>query len=398
MKAFIEVKWVGGDYSGVEFPPAPTRLLQAIVASSLDKHIDLLHHLETKLPVIYATGEYAEINFGTYVINNDENLEHVNASRQKKHVMRRADDLRVVYEYDLDAALFPACCAAASKIMALGRAGDFVIVRAFDKVDVAGLDRFEPRVSGSVELNVPVAGFIESVFARYKDRTPLRLTSLRYAKNPSSGRDYALFELTEPVAKEFSSHVVSWFRHAGMLRLPDLSGHGDHDRRLSIVPVVTLDYRDDMIRRVIVTAPNSAAARTATAKLAGLHLTAEDGSDRGYLIPADSNAVFSDYLSASKRWATVTPIVGPYDNGKPMKRLRNFAKMFEQAELPVPSCINFIPGGRADRFFVSKHHEHLPRFFAEVEFDEPVAGIVAVGAGRYSGLGIFANLSRSAAT
>jgi hypothetical protein len=395
MKAFIEVKWAGGGYSGVEFPPAPTRLLQAIVASSVNKYIDLLLHLETKLPVIYASREYSEITFGTYVINNDERLEHINASRQKRHTMRRADDLRCVYEYDIDDGLFLAFSAAASRIMVLGRAGDFVIARACDKANLAGLDRFEARSAGSIELNAPHTGFIDSVFERYENRTPLKLRSIRYAKNPTSARDYALFELTEPVAKEFSSHVVSWIRHAGMVRLPDLSGHGDHDRRLGIVPVVTLDYRDHMIRRVIVTAPDSAAARNATAKLAGLNLTAEDGADKGYLVPADSNAVFSDYLSPSTRWTTVTPIVGAYDNGKIRKRLRNFARMFEQAELPVPSRINFMPG-RADRFFVSKHHEHLPCFFAEVEFAEPAAGIVAVGAGRYAGLGIFANVRRAA--
>lgn len=395
MKAFVEVKWVSGEYSGVEFPPAPTRLLQAIVASSVDKYIDLLVYLETTLPVIYASREYAEFSFGTYVINNDEHLEHINASRQKRHIMRRGDDLRAVYEYDIDDALFPAFCVAASRIMVLGRAGDFVIARPCDEVNLDGLDRFEPRSAGSIELNAPQAGFIDSVFERYKNRTPLKLRSIRYARNPTSARDCALFELTEPVAKEFSSHVVSWVRHAGMVRLPDLSGHGDHDRRLGIVPVATLDYRDHMIRRVIVTAPDAAAARSATAKLAGLHLTAADGSDKGYLVPADSDAVFSDYLSPSTRWTTVTPIVGVYDNGKIQKRLRNFARMFVQAELPVPSCINFMPG-RADRFFVSKHHEHLPCFFAEVEFAAPTTGVVAVGAGRYAGLGIFANVRRAA--
>jgi CRISPR-associated protein Csb2 len=395
MKTFIEVKWVAGEYSGVEFPPAPTRLLQAIVASSVDKYIDLLVHLETKLPVIYASREYSEFAFGTYVINNDERLEHINASRQKRHIMRRADDLRAIYEYDIDDGLLSAFCAAASRIMVLGRAGDFVIARASTKANVAGLDRFEPRAAGLVELNAPQAGFIDSVFQRYENRTALKLRSIRYAKNPSSARDCALFELTEPAAKEFSSHVVSWIRHSGMARLPDLSGHGDHDRRLGIVPVVTLDYRDHMIRRVIVTAPDAAAARNATARLAGLRLTSADGSDKGYLMPADSDAVFSDYLSPATHWRTVTPIVAPYDNGKIQKRMRNFARMFEQAGLPVPQRVTSL-SGNPKQFFVGKHHEHLPRYFAEIEFAEPISGVVFAGAGRYAGLGIFASLSRSA--
>jgi CRISPR-associated protein Csb2 len=201
MKAFIEVNWVSGEYGGVEFPPAPTRLLQAIVASSVDKHIDLLRHLETKLPVIYATKEYAQVNFSTYVINNDEKFQHNNAATQKKHVQRRAEGLRVVYEYDLAESLFPSFCGAASEIMVLGRTGDFVIARGSVTANVDGLDRFEERVTGSVELNAPVAGFIDSVFARYNNRKALKLRACRYSKNPGSARDYALFELTEPVAE-----------------------------------------------------------------------------------------------------------------------------------------------------------------------------------------------------
>jgi hypothetical protein len=65
-----------------------------------------------------------------------------------------------------------------------------------------------------------------------------------------------------------------------------------------------------MIRRVIVTAPEAATGRTVTAKLAGLHLIGEGGVSKGHIVPADSNAVFSDYLSESKKWVTVTPIFG----------------------------------------------------------------------------------------
>jgi hypothetical protein len=45
-----------------------------------------------------------------------------------------------------------------------------------------------------------------------------------------------------------------------------------------------------------------------------------------------------------------------------------------------------------------KHgHHKLPRVGLVVEFAEPVAGPVSLGSGRYTGLGIFANLSRQSA-
>jgi CRISPR-associated protein Csb2 len=232
------------------------------------------------------------------------------------------------------------------------------------------------------------------VFRRFRNSTALRLTTSRYAKNAGSARSNILFELTEPVRREYSSHLVSWIRHAAMKRLPDISGHGDHERRLVVTPITTLDYNSGMIRRIVVTAPDDATGRTAMAKMAGLHLTAEDGTSRGYLSPTDSDSVFSNYLSSSRRWMTVTPILGRFDNGDTRQRARNFRTMFEQAGLPIPISYAEIP--RHDKVFVGKEHgnDKLPRMHIAVEFKEPVSGVVAVGAGRYTGLGIFANLGQ----
>src|SRR5258708_26066016 len=307
MKAHIDVRFVGGEYGGVEFPPAPSRLLQAMIAATGDGYIDLLRHLETQTPVIFASSEFARLDFATYVINNEESVAQNNASKQKK-IVQRIGDLRVVYEYNVAPELFRVLCEAVKQIQALGRTGDWVLAIASENADASGLDKFEPRENGSLDLNMPVAGFVDSVFARYQHGTALRLTSVRYAKNAGSPRCNELFELTEPVPLEHASLLVSWIRHAEMKRLPAISGHGDHDSRLVITPVPTLDFRDNMIRRVIVTAPDAATGRTVTVKLAGLHLIMEGGVSKGHIVPADSNAVFSDYLSESKKWITVTPI------------------------------------------------------------------------------------------
>src|SRR6266566_4079429 len=397
MKAYIDVRFVAGEYGGVEFPPAPSRLLQAVIAATSDCYISLLRHLETQTPVIYASLDFAHVDFATYVINNDDSLEHANAGVKKKIVLRRSDNLRVVYEYNVAPELFPILCEAVKQIQALGRAGDWVLATAVENVDVTTLDKFEPRENGSLSLNMPVSGFVDSVFGKFNNGTALKLTSVRYAKNAGSPHSNELFDLTDPVPLEHASHVVSWIRHSAMKRLPAISGHGDHDSRVTITPIPTLDFMDNMIRRVIVTAPDAVTGRMVTAKLAGLHLKAEGDVSKGHLVPADSDAVFSDYLSESKKWVTVTPILGAFDNGNLKQRSRNFARMFKQAGLPVPERINTIP--RRDRFFVSKSHGHdkLPRFHMAVEFDKPVSGIVATGAGRYSGLGIFANISRFAA-
>jgi CRISPR-associated protein Csb2 len=67
--------------------------------------------------------------------------------------------------------------------------------------------------------------------------------------------------------------------------------------------------------------------------------------------------------------------------------------MFINAGLPMPVSVCEVKQ-RTDDFKVSAQHGHdrLPRVNLVVEFAEPVAGVVALGSGRYSGLGIFANL------
>ncbi len=101
-----------------------------------------------------------------------------------------------------------------------------------------------------------------------------------------------------------------------------------------------------------------------------------------------------NYTSASCKWKSVTPVLqSGYHNGDAKKRAKVYAKMFTQAGLPMPVSVCEIKQ-RTDDFKVSAKHGHdkLPRVNLVVEFPEPVAGVVAIGTGRYSGLGIFANV------
>ena len=394
METFLGFKYVDG-YRGMEFPPSPTRMLQAIIAGTRgdQKYLPLLHHLETKVPAIFATAAFGEVRTDNYRINNDERAEHNNAAKKKKQICRLADDLRVVYQYDIDPSFLPLLQAATTRVMALGRSCDFVIARAEANVDTNGLDRYSAMDSGSFSMTVPVIGFIDSVFRRYKNHDlRLRTKTVKFAKNFEQ-KFYALFELSDPIPREHASHVVSWIRHLGIPAGLNVSGHEDHCTRLQIVPVATLDWREHMIRRVIVMALDAAAARKAVAKLAGKTLRDENGQERGYITPADSDAVFADYLSASRVWTSVTPVIGMFDNGDRKQRMRNFCRMFQQADVPVPVRLVILPV-HGDKSFVSVHHRHLPRFRVTAEFAEPVSGVVSVGTGRYAGLGIFANHAR----
>src|SRR5207237_850210 len=132
MKAYIDVRFVTREYGGVELPADPSRLLQAIIAATVEQYASLLRHLENQTPTIFASKEFAQLDFVTYVINSDEHLEHFNAAKQKR-IVQRIGDLRVVYEYDVVPELFPALCTASKQIIALGRVGDWVLATASEK-------------------------------------------------------------------------------------------------------------------------------------------------------------------------------------------------------------------------------------------------------------------------
>jgi len=210
----------------------------------------------------------------------------------------------------------------------------------------------------------------------------------------------ALFSLTRPVGVAYTSHVVAWIRHAAKNARMDvasaISGHGSE--RLMVVPLPTLDYEDRMIRRVVVTGENPKLVRSAESALAGLNLRSNEGNDMGYLMPAEHDAVFAQYLHPSKRWIAATPLLmSGYDDHDARKRRRLIEKMFVHSGLSHPVSISEVKHNVTSYFVGTKHgYDKLNRVFCAVEFAKEVSGIVAAGTGRYVGLGIFANLGGSA--
>lgn len=407
----------GGEYGGIEFPPSPSRFVQAIIAGTQgdEKYMPLLRYLETVAPHIYATRDFSSYGYETYVPKNSwdvqrgQTFEQRNASRRKQINVRlfSGAGAHVVYEYVVPSELVIAFKEAVSQVGVLGRAMDMVITRVSDTLPSGDFDVFVPdavNARGSqVRLNTPVPGFIDSVFKRYRQQSQLlTVESKEYTKNPKRELAHALFELTQPVRVEYATYVAAWIRHATMSSAGKdiasaISGHSSE--RLMIVPVPTLSYRDNKIRRVIVTGENEKLVRAAESALAGLNLWDNEGGDMGYLIPAEHDAVFAQFLHRSKRWVTATPIlVSGHDDHDPRKRRRLFAKMFRHAGLPQPMSIAEVKGNVKDFVVGSKHgQDKLNRMFCAVEFDEEVSGVVAMGTGGYIGLGIFANLGGSAA-
>lgn len=122
--------------------------------------------------------------------------------------------------------------------------------------------------------------------------------------------------------------------------------------------------------------------------------------------PLERTLRAGEWAGPSHRWATATPAAIPHTgklNGSPGERRRAWAKaadkiaaMCEAVGLPLPQVQpSFDPplrGGRSSRDFPAfRPSERFPParlLHALVEFPEPVAGPIAVGLGRYRGLGL----------
>jgi hypothetical protein len=394
MKTYIVVKYVD-NYKGTEFPPSPLKLIQAIIASSQDRYMDVLGTLELQTPSIYASEVAAQYDYARFVINNDERLEHCNTGTKKKDIVRQFNaeaPAHVIYEYDVDAELLPRLTEAVRKVHTLGRAGDWCFASVLNELPAGKFDMYKAEEVGSTTLRVPMSGSVASLFAHYAfPKVPVVYKTVAYAKNPLQRLPRALFELTEPVPAQQATDVVERIRRAAMnAKIKNADGHDLAAPRLAIYPLPTLEFKDGMIRRVVVSSTDAALVKAATAKLAGASL----GEGHGYLMPAEHDAVFSDYTSASRKWKSVTPVLqSGFHNGDAKKRAKVYAKMFTHAGLPLPIAVCEVKQ-RTDDYKVSAKHGHdkLPRINLLVEFAEPVAGVVAIGSGRYSGLGIFANV------
>lgn len=405
-----------GEYGGIEFPPSPSRFVQAIVAgtSGDERYLPLLRHLETVAPAIYAASKFSEYGYETYVPKNSwdaqrgQTFEQRNASRRKRVNVRlfSAPGIHVVYEYSIPFELIATFREAVGQVSILGKAMDMVITSVSDTLPSGDFDVFIPDAVNArgpqIRLDTPVPGFIDSVFQRYRGQLKrLMVESKPYTKNPAHELSRALFTLTHPVSMEYTSHVVAWVRHAAKVVRKDvagaISGHGTE--RLMIVPVPTLNCHDRKIRRVIVTGENGKLVRAAESALAGLSLRDNEGRDMGYLMPAEHDVVFANFLHPGRRWVTTTPVlVSGYDDHDARKRRRLINKMFVHAGLPEPASIIELKGNASSYFVGAKHgYDKLNRIFCAVEFANDVSGIIAAGTGRYVGLGIFANLGGSVA-
>jgi CRISPR-associated protein Csb2 len=337
----------------------------------------------------------------------------------------------------------------AKHIMALGWGIDFAVGRGQITTShklqtfhgVRWLPWKLPRTAVSHTLRIPTAGTLqdcEDVFAWSRDRfDPATLThkswyrltvydSVEYLQSTTlAPRPFGVVEFDEDSAvnaTQTACVAVALRKLLGQVAVADgRSFPGGNDlyvgekvckgesapERFSYLPLPTIGHphADSFIRRILLAEPfggSGTYAKWAHNRLLGSQLDVAPGVTLTLLDPwrPSTKRLVTAYASESRTWCSVTPVILPRFNGHHARHAEDiFLEACRQASLPVNAISDiilrkapFYPGAQhPQRYWVPPYLQGLPRWNVMIVFRDYIPGPLAIGAGRYIGLGTFAH-------
>ena len=447
----ITVTWLDGRYHGREWPPAPLRLYQALVAGaarSASSAPDALPPPEMTAPAVDARSQAT-----APVPHNDADaalalhargetaLARAHDAKSRTRRTRRARHVEGALAYDWRAtSATPGHLAALARIArsltALGLGIDLAVARASlhegAPPPVPGI-RYTPTPGAGRRLRVPWPGAFDALQSAYRAgrarigaRTvagavavPVRTAGYASALEPAPVR-IAAFALRDPDDRALGVEPTRAVEVAAMVRhavgaaaraagldpgvVCELMGHGGgHRIRIAPVPSVGHRHGDGRIRRVLLTAPLGVAPDAwgeVVARLAGRALTPEHAPrPAGLLVPLGAgDAVLRRLRAHTRRWTSATPVVLPghdHRRGRPRPH-RALARLLRHAGIDGALLASAVlePAPRIAGCAQANHYRrprHLARYpvtHLSVTWRSAVAGPLALGAGAGCGLGL----------
>jgi CRISPR-associated protein Csb2 len=270
-----------------------------------------------------------------------------------------------------------------------------------------GMQVWEPTTGNGRQMRVLHAGLLNDLVLYHNHRkssTEVEQKVAFFATEPRQRRLlYRFYRDGELIS--FPQHVLAqvagMMRHAVINQVPNelkqyASNHGEP--QLQYLPLPTLgQYSDGRIRRAVIV---DTLGSLPIHRVSELVMTDLKGNPFTAVRETVTDGVFERYLTPSRCWVSVTPVLlNGYDtkHGKKnlKKRQKMLEKMFRVVGLPVPRAIQTFSTG-ADFEVSNKYAKNYIMTMLAVEFETEVAGMLAIGAGRNTGMGVFANLAASA--
>jgi CRISPR-associated protein Csb2 len=338
----------------------------------------------------------------------------------------------------------PALRAAARSLTHLGWGIDMVAGDASDATASTTGERWMPGRRGARALRCPVPGTFDALERKhqqflhrleggtFRPVSPLSMFAIEpYARATDvAPKPFAAFRLLEPITgdrlfldpKRRTRDVAAWTRHAvaevcegwpfGSTQTlvhghgQGAVGNGDPTERFAFLPLPTLNprlRRVEGVTRVAVVGPEGFEEQIewVRARLSGRELEWQ-GEAVAFLEPLpEGDWVLDRYVRGSDWWSTVTPVVLPgFDDRSPAKQERLLIKAFLQAglEKEVLAEIRSLDWRKVGfRAGLDLAHRYLapdkvsgPMFHVRVQFGRRIRGPLAIGSGRFRGMGVFA--------
>lgn len=161
------------------------------------------------------------------------------------------------------------------------------------------------------------------------------------------------------------------------------------------------------IRRVLLAEPLDAAGENigwARRLLPGQVVTNDAGQPVAYLEHISQEGIDGRYVRRAQTWTTVSPVALPgCDEGKASKTDKLLEKMFRHAGYRIEDVeelefhrVPFLRGAEdARRYCPGPPHylAHCTMYHMRIRWKRPTPGPLALGSGRFCGLGLFAAIS-----
>ncbi len=375
-KLRVTVDWLEGLYHGVEWPPSPWRVYQALVAGSAMERRRApeleaaLRHLETLSPPVVTAPRAAVLRAVRASVPDNDGDRVLALHAKGKPVAARTKAAKlaslrtrrarrfagtVTYEWEASAETaghFQALGAIARSVSAVGQGIDLALARA-ELLDAPSRPRgvrYTPSPDGRLALSVPWRGGFDALQMRYRRertridpgrvatrielsprsqgyRSELELPRVRWAaftlRTPADGRLVVDGARTVEVAAMVRHAIGCAAQCAGLGKgaISELMGHGG-DGRISVQPLPNVGYQhaDGRIRRVLLVAPECVDEdvwRSVVSRLPGAALVAQaSGEAVGMLAPiAEPDPMLGRYRGEGRCWTSATPVVLPgYDS------------------------------------------------------------------------------------
>lgn len=299
-----------------------------------------------------------------------------------------------------------------------------------------------PDPTGERELRVPSPGEVDRLTRTYRDtRTRIQPGRVRSVREPEVAlgryadplalpvRRWQAFVLRQPqdhkpwsVPGTEALRVAAMVRHAmhraavtaGLSKdaITALMGHGEGGR-IQVLPLPNVGHRwaDGRVRRVMMSAEPGVPEvhwQAVLLRLIQAELIPEGTPEPiALLLPVtpDQDRLLWRYLDPALIWRSATPVILPgYDTRRGKARPpRTARRLLSHAGVPAAAvrAIHLsqapeLPGvPDRQKVHVPKHLRAYPRAFVTLEFHQPVAGPLVLGAGAGLGLGLLIQGERS---